>query len=253
MACFRSLALATALTLTLTATPATANPLQIWAGRLLKWSQRRATAQPTTPVIGFVPPAAGLPGNREGGATRGAVCPVSHKRLTALLPASHLGLTAAARPSFFFYLPPVGDREVELVLMDGRGMEHYTYRGRAQQSGIVRLDLPEEAPALAVGDTYQWYFSVICDPQDRTADLFVRGWVQRVALAPSFEQQLQRAPRSQHPYLYAGAGLWHETLAALVELRQSQPQNKALLVDWLALLQTEGLDQLATEPLAGRL
>ncbi|MCS6781621.1 MAG: DUF928 domain-containing protein [Gloeomargarita sp. SKYBB_i_bin120] len=253
MARFRSLFLATTCALTLTATPVLANPLQDWVGRLLEWSRRRPTASPTVTVTGFVPPAAGLPGNREGGATRGAVCPVSSKPLTALIPTRHLGLTAAARPSFFFYLPPVEGRTVEFVLMDSRGAEVFTYTGRAQQSGIVRLDLPENAPALQVGELYQWYFSVVCDPQDRTADLYVRGSVQRVALPASFQQQLQRVPRNEHPYIYASAGLWHETLAALLDLRQSQPQNGQLMADWQSLLQIEGLGKVAQEPLAGKL
>ncbi|MCS7031453.1 MAG: DUF928 domain-containing protein [Gloeomargarita sp. SKYG116] len=253
MAHLRSLFLATTFALTLTATPALANPLQDWAGRLLEWSRRRPTPTPSVVVTGFVPPAAGLPGNREGGATRGAVCPVSEKRLTALLPTAHLGLTAAARPSFFFYLPPVEGRPVEFVLLDSRGAELFTYTGRAQQSGIVRLDLPDQAPTLNVGETYQWYFSVVCDPQDRTADLYVRGWVQRVALPASLERQLQRAPRNEHPYIYASAGLWHETLAALMDLRQSQPQNSQLMADWQSLLQNEGLGKVAQEPLAGKL
>ena len=248
----QSLFTATTLALTLVAAPAQANPLQNWAGRLIEWGQKRST--PTlTNVNGFVPPAGGLPANREGGAARGAVCPVGNQRLTALLPSTNLGLTAAARPSLFFYLPPTEGRSVEFVLQDSRGAELYQSTTRINQSGIVRVDLPSNAPELAVGQTYQWYLSVICDPKDRTADLYVQGWVQRVDMPDTLKRQLQQAPASEHPYIYANAGLWHETLAALFELRQAQPGNAMWQEGWISLLRMEGLDKVAQEPLAGRL
>jgi hypothetical protein len=252
MARLRSLLTATTLAVTLAAAPAQANPLQNWAGRLLEWSQRRPTPS-TTSVTGFVPPAGGLPANREGGAARGAVCPFSNQRLTALLPSTNLGLTASARPSLFFYLPPTEGRSVEFLLQDSRGAELYQSTTRINQSGIVRIDLPSNAPELEVGQTYQWYLSVICDPKDRTADLYVQGWVQRVAMPENLQRQLQQAPANERPYIYASAGLWHETLATLFELRQAQPGNTTLQADWIALLRMEGLDKVAQEPLAGRL
>ncbi|MEN9216949.1 MAG: DUF928 domain-containing protein [Gloeomargarita sp. HHBFW_bins_162] len=251
MARLQSFLTATTLAVTLAAAPAQANPLQNWAGRLLEWGQKRPTT--TTPVTGFVPPAGGLPANREGGAARGAVCPFSNQRLTALLPSSNLGLTASARPSLFFYMPPTEGRSVEFLLLDSRGAELYQSTTRINQSGIVRMDLPSNAPELVVGQSYQWYLSVICDPKDRTADLYVQGWVQRVAMPDSLQQQLQKAPASEHPYIYASAGLWHETLASLMELRQAQPGNANLQADWMSLLSMEGLDKIAQEPFAGKL
>jgi len=243
---------AVTLAVTLTAAPAQANPLENWASRLLEWGKRRSTPPPA-PVTGFVPPAAGLPNNREGGAARGAICPAGHHRLTALLPATGLGLTASGRPSLFFYLPPTEGRSIEFSLWDSRGAELYQSTTKINTSGIVRLDLPSNAPELVVGQTYQWHLALICDPKDRSADMYVQGWVQRVALTDTLREQLQRTPRSEHPYLYASAGLWHETLATLAELRQAQPNNPDFRSDWMLLLQLEGLDKVAQEPLASGL
>ena len=252
MARLPSVLTAMTLAVTLVAAPAQANPLESWAARLLEWGKRRSTP-PVAPVTGFVPPATGLPSNREGGAARGTVCPVGNQRLTALLPSTGLGLTVSARPSLFFYLPPTEGRSIEFSLWDARGAELYQSTTKVNRSGIVRFDLPSNAPELVVGQTYQWHLSLICDPKDRSADMYVQGWVQRVALPDALQQQLQRAPRSEHPYIYANAGLWHETLATLAELRQAQPNNPDLRADWLLLLQLEGLDKVAQEPLAGSL
>ncbi|MEN9234475.1 MAG: DUF928 domain-containing protein [Gloeomargarita sp. DG02_3_bins_56] len=235
----------------LLATPAQADPLRDWFGGLVDWGKRRPTAAVT--VSGFVPPTRGLPSNREGGSARGGLCPASPQRLTALVPSSSLGLTVAARPSFFVYLPPTGNRPVELMLQDAQGKVLHVSEFQPKHTGIVRVDLPSHAPELAVGQTYRWYFSIICDPNDSSASLHVGGWVQRIPFGDSLRQQLAKAPVSDRPYLYAKAGLWHETLAAFLELRQAQPANPHLQSDWLSLLQLQGLEQLAQAPVAGNL
>jgi len=233
------------------ATPVQANPIQAWVGRLLDWGNRRPVS--TVATVGFIPPTGGLPANREGGSVRGGLCPISPQRLTALLPSSSLGLTVAARPSFFAYLPPTGGRPVELMLQDAQGNVLHLSSFQTDKVGLVRVDLPSHAPELKVGETYRWYLSIICDPNDSSANLHVGGWVQRVALTDNLRQQLAKIPVGDRPYLYARAGLWHETLASLMELRQAQPNNASLQADWASLLQIEGLDRVAQEPIAGNL
>jgi hypothetical protein len=235
----------------LVTTPVQANPLQAWTGRLLDWGQKRPVATVTT--VGFIPPTGGLPANREGGSARGGMCPNSPQRLTALLPSSSLGLTIAARPSFFAYLPPTGGRPVELMLQNAQGEVLHLSSFQTNKVGLVRVDLPNNAPELTVGDTYRWYLSIICDPNDSSASLHVGGWVQRVALSDNLRQQLVKTPVADRPYLYAKAGLWHETLVSLMELRQSQPGNASLQTDWTSLLKFEGLEQVAQEPFVGNL
>ncbi len=229
--------------------PAQANPFHSWAGRLLEWGKKTPTTG-TALVSGFIPPTRGLPANREGGSARGGLCPPSPQRLTALLPSSHLGLTAAARPSFFAYMPPTGGRPVELMVKDHQENTLYWSQVQVQSTGgIVRVNLPNSAPELTVGQTYRWYLSIICDSQDSTASLHVGGWIQRVAMTEAFRQQLQKVPLTERPRLYASAGLWHETLGALMELRQAQPGNASLQSDWMSLLRLEGLERVAAEPL----
>jgi len=233
------------------AAPVQANPLQAWTGRLLDWAKKRPVTAVTT--VGFIPPTGGLPANREGGSARGGMCPVTPQRLTALLPSSSLGLTTAARPSFFAYLPPTGNRPVELMLQNAQGNVLHLSSFQTNKVGLVRVDLPSHAPELKVGETYRWYLSIICDPNDSSASLHVGGWVQRVALAENLRQQLAKTPVADRPYLYAKAGLWHETLTSLMELRQSQPNNASLQADWTSLLQFEGLERVAQEPFVGNL
>jgi hypothetical protein len=197
---------------------------------------------------GYTPPDRGLPGRREGGGTRGD-CQASQPGLTALMPDSNLGRTMAERPTFFWYMPQSA-AAAEFVLLDANNTELYkTLVPVPSQSGIVSLNLPDSVSALEVGQSYRWYFSLVCDPLDRSADTFTSGWVERVDRNPALLQEIAAAPPTEQAMLYAKAGLWYEALAVLATLRQSQPQNAALVTQWQTLLESVGLEQVADQPL----
>ncbi|MFM7423395.1 MAG: DUF928 domain-containing protein [Elainella sp.] len=196
----------------------------------------------------YTPPDQGLPGRREGGGTRGG-CLVQQPHLTALMPESNLGLTLAARPSFFWYVPQTA-AVAEFVLLDANNTELYkTQVPLAKQAGIMQFTLPETAPALQVNQSYRWFFSLVCEPLDRSADVFVSGWVKRVEYDPGTSQALVAATPAGQTGLYAEAGLWYDALATLADLRRTQPQNPTLINQWQALLQSVGLTQIAELPL----
>ncbi|WNZ23512.1 DUF928 domain-containing protein [Leptolyngbya sp. NK1-12] len=198
----------------------------------------------------FEPPDRGLPGRREGGGTRGE-CLVQQPALTALMPNTNLGLTVAEHPSFFWYIPQNGAAAGEFVLLDQTNAEVYKTIVPVSQAGVVSVSLPADGsvPALEVGQSYRWYFSLICDPLDRSADVFTSGWIKRVEPSPSLTQKLAAATAEEQPKIYAEAGIWYEALSTLVQLRQAQPQNPALVSQWQTLLASVGLEQIADQPL----
>ena len=117
------------------------------------------------------------------------------------------------------------------------------------QGGVVSLSLPQDKQ-LEVGQSYRWYFSLICDPLDRSEDTFTSGWVERVDPSPELSTSLKTASAAEVPNLYAQAGLWYDALAALVSLRQSQPQNPAFVTEWRELLGAVNLEALANQPIS---
>jgi hypothetical protein len=195
----------------------------------------------------YKPPDQGLPGRREGGGTRGG-CLTQQPGLTALMPESNLGLTLAERPSFFWYVPQTAAVAAEFVLLDANNTELYkTQVPLAQQAGVVRFTLPEAAPSLQVNQSYRWFFSLVCEPLDRSADIFVSGWVKRVETNGLSDALVATMPGGQTEL--DGNGLWYDALANLAALRQAQPQNTTLVNQWQALLQSVGLPQIADRPL----
>lgn len=216
-------------------------------------------------IFAAPPPPAdiGEPGRRsEAGSRR--VCEemdgqrsMSEKKLlTALVPVypdyqplnSELvwGATTAEHPTFWFYVPYQPPFSGTFTLRDKDGkLVYQTDVTLPKTPGVVSLPLPSTASPLKVGEQYHWYFKVYCKPQQQQPPVFVEGWIQRNSLNPALESQLEKATPRDRVALYATNGFWYEALTVASQLRRTDP--KAL--DWAALLQSVGLDNIAKEPI----
>jgi hypothetical protein len=191
----------------------------------------------------------GLPGRRVGGGTRGE-CNFGEKTLTALIPTNNLGLTVAANPKFFFFIPQTSDSQVvEFVLNDETDNPIYeTTFKTTGTSGVISLSVPDSA-RLEIGKKYHFYVSVICDAQDRAQDVSIDGWIERVEPSPTLASKLEKVAPLERAALYAADDIWHEALITLAQLRQSRPNDPTIAAEWAKLLQSVGLDNIAQEPL----
>lgn len=191
------------------------------------------------------------PGNREAGASR-SPCLSGDRSLIALTPEKSGGLTGSEHPTFFFYVPPNTAQSAELILKDENKNKVYetSVSIASTTPGIVKIGMPAGASKpLEIGKNYRWYFSLICNPDDRSGDLVVDGWVRRVELSQTLVGALEKAKERQRAALYAEARLWYDTLTALAVLRMDNPSDSQLAADWKDLLNKVGLAQLAETPL----
>ena len=233
-------------------------------------------AQPSKVInqtVNFVPPvpSRGQPsGRRQGGSSRGdCPAPAGNQPLTAIVPATTMhsnrkpgtnpalgtwdavwGLTASASPTFLFYLPYSLTPKLPalFILQDEQGNNIYQTSLTASNTypSIAKVRLPATTP-LQVGKMYHWYFVVDCHPD---APPQVDGWVQRTPLTPSLSTQLQTASPSQRVALYAANGIWYDALTSLAQLRSANPKDALLLRDWVNLLRSVGLEELASKPIS---
>ncbi len=170
---------------------------------------------------------------------------VSQNRVlvTPLLPNSGFGMTVAANPTLFVYVPRSRVQEAEFSVSDEQGNDVYraTFALTATP-GIVRLSLPATV-SLAIGKNYQWQFTFIFDSIDRSNDVAVGGRLQRTELSPELKAKLENASDPlEQAKLYAKALIWHETLTILASLRGSNP------AEWEGLLKSVGLGYIANKP-----
>jgi hypothetical protein len=209
---------------------------------------------------GFVPPKnLGRPGNRQGAATRDGECgiPDSALKLTALVPISNIGLTTAAQPTFYWFMPRNSYKyqQFRLIRVEA-GAETVVYETTTplkDKSGLQQLRLPiTPQTELALDQDYRWDISLICNPADPNSLIYANGWVRRIQpdaglLTISDQSNLERLNTE-----YAEAGLWYDTLHLVLEQRQAQPNNPLWQRRWQELTQSEDVQLAGVAKLMGK-
>ena len=228
-------------------------------------------AVPITFVPPPPPPDRGAAGDRGGAASRG--CSVGNQSVIALIPiykqtinqgeteavsvTKVWGLTTEEYPTFWFFVPYKKStiNSIEFVLKDESSKLSQTiYRKIVtipEVPGIISIPLSVTTPPLQVNKIYHWFFKmkVICNPQQPAQREYVEGWVQRVNLNPKLVDNLKQATPQQRVKLYAENGIWYDALTTLAELRLAKPEDPTLAVEWMNLLKSVDLENLAKQPL----
>lgn len=136
------------------------------------------------------------------------------------MPTSNVGITVAANPTFFWYVPKTTAETAEFVIVDDNRNDVYrTTFALSGTPGIVKLKLPGTV-SLKVGKNYLWQFEIICDPLNRQIKdkKYVQGLVRRVEVSPNLKTKLEDAVSPLvKAKLYADAGVWPEALDLLRE------------------------------------
>lgn len=218
---------------------------------------------PGSPIwAGFNPPRTpNRPGNRESAATRGLcstnTLPETQNQpdLTALVPLSNVGLTTAAYPTFYWYVPQNTYEQGEFTLyrVDDTAEQTPVYQSlfKLGQPGLASLTLPSTASLspLEVDQTYRWVMTLVCDPDEPSGNKYVEGWVTRVSVSPSLKIKLELTKAAERYNIYAKAGLWYDALKALTEMRQTQPNHATVQQQWTQLLKAQAvkLDKVADQ------
>lgn len=199
----------------------------------------------------FKPPKRGSPPVSAGGSTRGSFCISGKQLVTPLIPTNKLGLTFAERPKFFWYIPQTSVKTAKFILLADKDQKVFyeTTLTLPNKPGIISHTLPESSPALTIGKTYHWYLTLVCHPQDFSANPRVEGWVERIQPESSLSAKLASAEARKLPYLYAEAGIWYEALTAVAQLRYSEPKNLRYVLNWRQFLKSVGLNAIASQPL----
>lgn len=227
--------------------------------------QASNSLQSQTPIIRFAPPRDDDdPPDTASGGTRGTcaqTAATTAPEMAALIPETNRGLTLKSHPTFFLYVPPISANAILFTLKDENDSIRYQkIVPLSETQGIVSIELPKSELPLEIGKTYQWFAIALCqsDQDQPNADSemvytlndpWVQGWVRRVEPNPTLSHQLDQNTSLDLAAVYAANGIWFDTLATLAELRRAQPNNSTLAREWATLLNSVGLDAIASEPL----
>ncbi|MEG4809108.1 DUF928 domain-containing protein [Microcoleus sp. F8-D3] len=183
---------------------------------------------------------------------RGGCGSITQLGFTALVPQNKMGRTVSDYPTFFFYLPQTEAESAEFMLKDESGKQIYKQDLTIRNlSGVIGVSIPanQNVPPLEAGKSYRWNLTVICDSQDRAADLIESGTVRRVEISADIRSQLEQADPRQKTVIYAENGIWQDALSTLAAIRQANPDDAELAADWESLLESVTLGKIAKEPI----
>jgi hypothetical protein len=201
--------------------------------------------------VNFPRPDVTAPDNRRGAAHRGEACP-KDLSIIPLIPKSNDGLTVGESPTFFAYVSPSATQvEFTLQALDEKGTEVYKTTFKVDKPGIVEVSIPaigERQKSLEIGQRYEWSFSVVCD-DDPSGNYFVKGIVQRIEPQETLKNDLANPDSMARAIVYAKNGIWYDTLATLAQMRRLAPDDSGPRAEWTQLLQSQGLESIADQPL----
>ena len=201
----------------------------------------------------FDPPSRGAPPRTTEGGSRGCGSyKKGEKSLIALAPTRSLALTVQKHPTFFWHIPEsYGGQTLEFVLLDAKDEQelYRDYFSVPQAPGIASLKLPDTVEPLEEEKMYHWYLMAVCDPEDRTGDIVIDGWIERVEPSQALLENIEKASEEERPSIYGKEGIWQETIATLAKLRLENPDDSNLIARWEDLLSSVELGELAQYPL----
>ncbi|WP_404789145.1 DUF928 domain-containing protein [Altericista sp. CCNU0014] len=228
----------------------------------LKASEPRRASSPKTSVLQYnppIPPNLGAPKGRTGGGASRGTC-AQYAAMQAIAPrgvgSKSPDLTVSDRPTFWFYLPARSqtDNPVEFVLQDAE--DRYIYKTTFVQSKtapeLVSLTVPEQSPSLVPGTLYRWTLSIQCNPSRPSQVAFIRGAIQKVAIAPALSASLNASTLETAARLYTERGFWYDAMTVLARSMQAQPENQTTIRLWKQLLAQAGLANLKSPSIAIR-
>ncbi|MGB3402829.1 MAG: DUF928 domain-containing protein [Microcoleaceae cyanobacterium] len=192
----------------------------------------------------------GAPSRTTGSGSRDQCAAASDskdKKLTALTPLNNISTTVNPNPTLYFYIPITESTPAELTIYNWTNRDrtpvYQTQLTLDSTPGIVKITLPETV-ALEANQTYAWNLSLYCDSNSTVVSQYVDGWLERVSLPTDTQAELQQLKKPLAvAQFYAEAGIWHETLDVLTQLRSTHPQV------WKEFLSSVGLKHLEQYPL----
>lgn len=172
----------------------------------------------------YQPPQRGAPGGRVGGGTRG---PKSDLPLLWALVPDHVGLSSEVQPRLVWYLSKATAYPLEFTIIDETGVTPIIEKRLSSptESGIHIIQLADYDLKLEKGKTYQWFVSLISDPEHRSADILAGGMIEVGDVPASLTEDLKNANLVEATKLWAQAGFWYDALGVISTNIQANPSN----------------------------
>jgi len=192
----------------------------------------------------YRPPLRGAPGGRVGGGTRG----IGDEFITLfVLAPNHIGLTVQGQPILYWYLSKPTNLPIEVTIIEDQAIYPLLEKQISVpiQPGINCIRLADYGVFLLPGESYRWFIAAIPAADRRSKDIIAGGFIERIETPEALHAKLSQADKRNFPYIYAELGIWYDTITAISELIEANPNDMNLRKQRIALLEQVGLSQVA--------
>lgn len=192
----------------------------------------------------YRPPSRGAPGGRVGGGTR--VPSEGLPLLYALVP-DHIGLTGESQPVLVWYLSKTTSHPLEFTVIDEDGVAPLIERPLSSPAvpGINIIQSAQYGVELKKGKTYQWFVSLVSDPDRRSRDIVAGGRIEVSGVSPSISKEVQVADPVTAATLMAQSGFWYDAIGIISTNIQAHPSDRTMRQLRASLLNEVDLDTVA--------
>ncbi len=189
----------------------------------------------------YQPPQRGAPGGRVGGGTRG---PMTDLPLLLALAPDHIGLTSEVQPRLVWYLSKPTTYPLEFTLIDESGVTPIIEKRLSSptESGMHIIQLADYDLKLEKGKPYQWFVSLVSDPEHRSADIIGGGMIEVGDVPASLTEELRNANPVEATRLWGQAGFWYDAIGVISTNIQSHPSDAEMHNVRASLLEEVDLD-----------
>jgi len=192
----------------------------------------------------YRPPLRGAPGGRVGGGTRG----IGDEFITLLVLApNHVGLTVQGQPTLYWYLSKPTNLPIEVTIIEDQAIYPLLEKQIRVpiQPGINCIRLADYGVLLLPGESYRWFIAAIPAADRRSKDIIAAGFIERSETPEALHMKLSQTDRGNIPYIYAESGIWYDTITAISDLIEANPNDMNLHKQRAALLEQVGLSEVA--------
>jgi len=203
---------------------------------------QKSVTPATMPV--YQPPLRGAPGGRVGGGTRGIGDEVI--TLFALAP-NHAALTTQEQPTLYWFVSNETKHPIEVTLIIEEATQPLLEKKLPLpvQPGIHPIRLKDFNLHLLKATQYRWFVALVPDRERRSKDILAGGIIERIEVPEAVRVKLSQSDRRNVPHIYAESGIWYDTITAISELIEANPNDMNLRKQRIALLEQVGLSQVA--------
>ncbi|MBF0564116.1 MAG: DUF928 domain-containing protein [Nitrospirae bacterium] len=191
-------------------------------------------------LVNYKPPLLGKPLSRIGGGTRGTW---NNKLLLVALVPDHVGLSTNAQPSLCWFIGKATDMRVQLTLNSPESDKPILEKPMdVSEGGGVRCEnLTADGITLEPDTEYQWYVSIVQDPQNRSKDITCSGHVKYAEPSKGVAYKLSFMKGAEAVAAYAGEGYWYDAIGLVSQLIEKAPADRTLHEIRAQLLDQAGL------------